>query len=132
MLAVLILLFTRPLFRGALISGHDSLEYPPRLVEMTQALRDHQFPPLWAPDLGSGHGQPLFEFAAPLIYFAAVTSNAQSFQVFTKKPARLHDSVFYYPGWTMTVDNREVPISPEPVSGIITSDVIPAGPHRQA
>ncbi|MFZ2061800.1 MAG: hypothetical protein WAU82_12365, partial [Candidatus Binatus sp.] len=32
----------------------------------------HQFPPVWAPDLGSGHGQPLFEFAPPLIYAAAM------------------------------------------------------------
>jgi hypothetical protein len=35
-------------------------------------LSDHQFPPVWAPDLGSGHGQPLFEFAPPLVYAAAL------------------------------------------------------------
>jgi hypothetical protein len=35
-------------------------------------LRDRQFPPVWAPDLGSGHGQPLFEFAPPLIYAMAL------------------------------------------------------------
>ncbi len=71
-LAVLILLFTRPLFRGNLLDGHDSLEYPPRLTEFASILSDHQFPPVWAPDLGSGHGQPLFEFAPPLIYSAAL------------------------------------------------------------
>ncbi len=71
-LTVLILLFTHTLFRGYLLDGHDSLEYPPRLTEFARILSDHQFPPVWAPDLGSGHGQPLFEFAPPLIYAAAL------------------------------------------------------------
>ena len=71
-LAVLILLFTRALFRGSLLDGHDSLAYPPRLTEFAKVLSDHQFPPVWAPDLGSGHGQPLFEFAPPLIYAMAL------------------------------------------------------------
>jgi len=68
----LILLFTRSLFRGNLLDGHDSLAYPPRLTEFAKILSDHQFPPVWAPDLGSGHGQPLFEFAPPLIYAMAL------------------------------------------------------------
>jgi hypothetical protein len=71
-LALLILLFTRALFRGALIDGHDSLAYPPRLSEFAKVIGDHQFPPIWAPDLGGGHGQPLFEFAPPLVYAAAL------------------------------------------------------------
>jgi hypothetical protein len=71
-LAVLILLFTHALFSGHLLDGHDSLEYPPRLTEFAKILGDHQFPPVWAPDLGTGHGQPLFEFAPPLIYAAAL------------------------------------------------------------
>ncbi len=52
-LAVLILLFTHALFVGDLIFGHDSLEYPPRLTEFARILSDHQFPPVWAPDLGN-------------------------------------------------------------------------------
>jgi hypothetical protein len=85
-LAVLILLFTRALFSGNLLDGHDSLEYPPRLTEFAKILGDHQFPPVWAPDLGAGHGQPLFEFAPPLIYamalpfFRAGLSRANSLQ----------------------------------------------------
>jgi hypothetical protein len=71
-LAILILLFTHSLFGGRLIDGHDTLEYPPRLTEFAKILGDHQFPPVWAPDLGAGHGQPLFEFAPPLIYAAAL------------------------------------------------------------
>jgi hypothetical protein len=71
-LAILILLFTHTLFGGQLLDGHDSLEYPPRLTEFAKVLSEHQFPPVWAPDLGWGHGQPLFEFAPPLIYAAAL------------------------------------------------------------
>lgn len=84
-LAILILLFTHALLRGQLIYGHDSLEYPPRLTEFAKILSDHQFPPVWAPDLGSGHGQPLFEFAPPLVYAAALP--------FFKAGMRLADSL---------------------------------------
>jgi len=67
-LGVLILLFTRALFRGQLIDGHDSDCYAPRLAEFAKILGEHQFPPMWAPDFSNGHGQPLFEFFAPLPY----------------------------------------------------------------
>jgi hypothetical protein len=75
-LAALIVVATRPLFRGRLVDGHDALEYPPRLVEMDRVFRDGHFPPIWAPDLGNGHGQPLFEFAPPLVYVAALPFRA--------------------------------------------------------
>jgi hypothetical protein len=71
-LLLLILLFTRALFRGALVDGHDSLAYPARLTEFAKLVQERQFPPLWGPDLGAGHGQPLFEFASPLVYAAAL------------------------------------------------------------
>ena len=72
MLALLILLFTRGLFRGQLMDGHDATEYPPRLTEFAKILGEGVFPPIWAPDLSAGHGQPLFEFAPPLAYLAAL------------------------------------------------------------
>ena len=65
-----------PLLRGKLVAGHDAAAYPPRLVEMEVALRDGHVPPLWAPDLSAGHGQPLFEFAPPLVYAAALPFRA--------------------------------------------------------
>ncbi len=71
-LGLLILLFTRSLFRGVLVDGHDSLAYPARLTEFARVIADHQFPPLWAPDFSSGHGQPMFEFAPPMVYAAAL------------------------------------------------------------
>jgi hypothetical protein len=42
------------------------------VTEFATALGDHQFPPMWAPDLSSGHGQPLFEFSPPLTYAMAL------------------------------------------------------------
>jgi 6-pyruvoyl-tetrahydropterin synthase related domain len=71
-LMLLALLALRPLFRGRLVSGHDALEYPPRLVEMLRVSMAGHLPPVWAPDLGNGHGQPLFEFAPPLLYATAL------------------------------------------------------------
>jgi hypothetical protein len=41
----------------------------------------------------------------------------------------MHDTVFYYPGWTVKVDQREVAISPQPVTGLLTFEV-PAGTHE--
>jgi hypothetical protein len=70
--AALSLLALRPLFRGRLVAGHDALEYPPRLVEFARVVGDGHVPPVWAPDLGAGHGQPLFEFAPPLLYSVAL------------------------------------------------------------
>jgi uncharacterized membrane protein len=71
-LGVLILLFTRALFRGILVDGHDALCYPARLTEFARMVGDHQFPPIWTPDFCSGHGEPLFEFFPPLIYALAL------------------------------------------------------------
>ena len=67
-LGLLILLFTHALFRGKLIDGHDATAYPPRLTEFAKVIGEHQIPPVWAPDLSNGHGQPLFEFFPPLAY----------------------------------------------------------------
>ena len=71
LLSALTILAARPLFRGQLISGHDTGSYPPRVVEMERALAGGQIPPVWAPDLGMGFGEPLFEFTSPLLYVLA-------------------------------------------------------------
>lgn len=65
-----------PLVRGRLIGGHDAASYPARVVEMGRILSDGQFPPMWAPDLSAGHGQPLFEFNPPLLYWVALPLRA--------------------------------------------------------
>lgn len=71
-LALVTALAMRPLFRGQLISGHDATEYPPRVAEVARVVSDGHVPPVWAPDLGNGYGQPLFEFAPPLLYATAL------------------------------------------------------------
>jgi hypothetical protein len=75
-LLALMLVALHPLFRGQLVEGHDATAYPPRQVEFDRAVRDGQLPPVWAPDLGNGYGQPLFEFAPPLLYLAAAPLRA--------------------------------------------------------
>jgi uncharacterized membrane protein len=71
-LLLLALIAFRPLVRGMLVDGHDATEYPPRLSELERVLGDGHVPPVWAPDLGAGHGQPLFGFAPPLVYMVAL------------------------------------------------------------
>jgi hypothetical protein len=57
-----------PLFQGKQISGHDAYAYPPSVVEFAQGVREGQFLPRWAPDVGGGYGLPLFNFRPPWFY----------------------------------------------------------------
>jgi hypothetical protein len=50
-------------------SGHDALEYLPRVVEFHENLRHGILLPRWAPDLSAGQGQPLFLLNPPLFYY---------------------------------------------------------------
>ncbi len=68
---VLALLALRPTYRGQFPSGHDALEYPPRIVEFHENIRHGDLLPLWAKDLGNGFGQPLFQFVPPAFYWGA-------------------------------------------------------------
>lgn len=70
-----------PLFQGRLIAGHDSVAYPARVIEMGRALIGGHFPPVWGPDLSSGHGQPIFEFNPPLVYWIALPFRAEGFNI---------------------------------------------------
>src|SRR5262249_29239248 len=70
-LAALALPVCVPLLTTQLVPGHDAFEYPPRLVEFHENIRQGVFLPRWAPDLSNGGGQPLFLFTPPLIYYAA-------------------------------------------------------------
>jgi hypothetical protein len=59
------------LFTGSLVYGHDAYCYFPRVVEVHQNLIHGIALPRWAPDLGSGYGQPLFIFHPPFFYWVA-------------------------------------------------------------
>ena len=75
-LIVLVLLAGAPLLRLQAFSGHDATEYLPRNVEFYRGLQDGQLLPRWAPDLSGGHGQPLFNFNPPVIYYATALFHA--------------------------------------------------------
>ncbi len=68
-LVALVLPVCWPLLTGRLPSGHDVLEYVPRLVEFHENIRHGILLPRWAPDLSAGNGQPFFLFAPPLLYY---------------------------------------------------------------
>jgi hypothetical protein len=66
--------------------------------------------------------------SSPEVTQLAVSSDSQSFKVHASEPALMQDTLFDYPGWTVLVDNQEVPTSPASDSGEITFN-IPAGTH---
>lgn len=55
----------------ALLAGHSARKDLVRLVEFDAAFRAADFFPSWSPDLYSGYGSPIFQFYAPLSYYAA-------------------------------------------------------------
>jgi uncharacterized membrane protein len=55
----------------ALLAGHSARKDLVRLVEFDAAFRAADFFPTWSPDLYSGYGSPIFQFYAPLSYYAS-------------------------------------------------------------
>lgn len=70
-LAVLVLSIPTilPLFNQGMFTVHDDTQLV-RVQQMAAALADGQFPVRWVSDLGYGYGYPLFNFYAPLPYYA--------------------------------------------------------------
>lgn len=68
---VLILSFwaVQPLLINGFFPIHDDTQVA-RVFEMGKALNDGMFPVRWVSDLGYGYGYPLFNFYAPLAYYA--------------------------------------------------------------
>lgn len=61
---------TQAMWAPALLGGHSSWMDLARIVEFDAAIRAGDYFPLWAPDLYSGYGSPIFQFYAPLAYYA--------------------------------------------------------------
>ncbi len=70
--AALVLPVAASFLGSAQPNGHDTLQYLPRVVEFHENLRHGILLPRWAPDLGSGQGQPLFLLNPPLFYYLCV------------------------------------------------------------
>ena len=66
------LLATAPLFRPGLPSLADAAIHLLRTAEFGQIVASGAFPPRWAPHLAYGYGYPLFIYAPPLPYLAAL------------------------------------------------------------
>src|SRR5262249_39826815 len=58
-----------PLFQGKFVSGHDALEYPPRVAVFYKGLSEGSVFPRWSQDFGAGYGEPFFSFNPPIIYY---------------------------------------------------------------
>jgi uncharacterized membrane protein len=69
LVAALVLPVAAPFLGGAQPNGHDALQYLPRVTEFHENIRHGIFLPRWAPDLGSGQGQPIFLLNPPLFYY---------------------------------------------------------------
>ncbi len=61
----------RPLFRGALPCSDDAAFHLLRLTQLDWLLREGVWYSRWAPHMAAGYGFPLFNFYAPLSYYAA-------------------------------------------------------------
>lgn len=64
----------RPLFSPGFFPMHDDVQ-PARIIAMSRALQEGQFPVRWVGDLGYGYGYPLFNFYGPLPYYAGAAVN---------------------------------------------------------
>lgn len=64
----------KPLFNQGFFNVHDNVQVE-RVFEMGQALKEGQFPVRWVKDLGYGYGYPIFNFYAPLPYYAGGVFN---------------------------------------------------------
>ncbi|HVG23846.1 MAG TPA: glycosyltransferase family 39 protein, partial [Thermoanaerobaculia bacterium] len=69
LVAALVLPLAAPFIGGAQPNGHDALQYLPRVTEFHENIRAGILFPRWAPDLGSGQGQPIFVVNPPLFYY---------------------------------------------------------------
>jgi hypothetical protein len=78
--AVLLLSFwaIKPLFHFGFFPIHDDTQVV-RVAQMSQALKDGQFPVRWVKDLGYGYGYPIFNFYAPLPYYVGAFFNLLGF-----------------------------------------------------
>lgn len=69
LVAALVLPVAAPFLGSAQPNGHDALQYLPRVTEFHENIRHGILLPRWAPDLGSGQGQPLFLLNPPFFYY---------------------------------------------------------------
>ncbi len=67
-----------PLLHPGFFPVHDDTQVQ-RVFEMTKSLKSGMFPVRWVQDLGFGYGYPIFNFYAPLAYYAGSFFNLLGF-----------------------------------------------------
>ena len=72
-----------PLFQAELMDGHDARAYLPRSVEFWEGLKNGRLFPRWAPDLGAGYGEPMFNFTPPFLHYVTSLFHAIGFNFVT-------------------------------------------------
>src|SRR4051794_6931813 len=76
-------LMTQVMWAPGLLWGHSAWYDLTRMVEFNAALRAGDYFPTWSPDLYYGHGSPLFQFYAPLVYYITEVPVLAGFDIVT-------------------------------------------------
>ncbi|MEK6574913.1 MAG: hypothetical protein AABZ58_11465, partial [Chloroflexota bacterium] len=115
----------------------DEIAHPTRLG----ATNLQEFLPRWVSELPSPDSTlPRYESADIPSRIAALpnsvalieehtTLTASKFIYDSPQPFTVDFNIFYFPGWTATLDGNPIPIRPSPPHGVITLD-LPAGRHE--
>ncbi|MFL6540193.1 MAG: 6-pyruvoyl-tetrahydropterin synthase-related protein [Chthoniobacterales bacterium] len=82
-LLTLAVLMTRVMWAPGLLWGHSAWYDLTRMVEFNAALRAGDYFPTWSRDLYYGHGSPLFQFYAPLVYYFTEVPVLAGFDIVT-------------------------------------------------
>ncbi len=64
----------RPLLSPGFFPMHDDVQ-PARVITMSRALSEGQFPVRWVSELGYGYGYPIFNFYGPLPYYVGAAAH---------------------------------------------------------
>ena len=96
------------------VSATTREEYEPRTVHIRPPHQDEKLCAV------SGDAKVYLLVRKPTSWTAAVNSSQESV---------LQANLFYFPGWTATIDGNEIPIHVSPNTGEIQAHV-PAGEHR--
>ena len=119
----------------ALLAGHSARKDLVRLVEFDAAFRAADFFPSWSPDLYSGYGSPIFQYYAPLSYYAAEVpvlmgldyatafKLTQLLALFFSGLAMCRLASMDFPGWMACVAGSNATIAPGPGDTAISTCV---------
>jgi hypothetical protein len=110
----------------------DDEFYEPRSIaeKGLNTLTREEYEPRWVEQRPSYSGKRLVGRGLPVeAREVSLGATRQEWKVSATALGEVEASLFYYPGWRVTVDGTEVPVAPVPVSGTLSFS-LPAGEHR--